>query len=64
MWADENSKKVYPCTTNVVTFSKFAVHKKVWIDRNIVQGIIFKERTAADNAGKPGSRLPWDLVTR
>ena len=56
-WADENNKKVYPCTKNVVT-------EKVWIDWNIVHGIIFKGRTAVDDVGKPSSRLPRDLVTR
>ena len=64
MWADENSqKKVYPCTKNVVTFRKFVVHRKR-IGWNIVHGIIFKGRTAADDVGKPSSRLPRDLVMR
>ena len=58
MWTDKNSqKKVCPCTKNVVT-------EKVWIDWNIVHGIIFKGRTAVDDVGKPSSCLPWDLVTR
>ena len=59
-------KKVYPCTHThkVETFSKYAVHKKVWRDRNIVRGIIFRGWAAADDVGKPSSRLLLDLVTR
>ena len=37
---------------------------KVWIDRNIICGIIFWRWTAVDDVGKPSSGLLWDLVTR
>ena len=51
-------------TKNMVMFSKFAVHRKSLNRSEIVHGIIFKGRTAADGVGKPSSRLPQDLVTR
>ena len=38
--------------------------KRVWIDWNIVLGIIFRGWTAADDVSKPSSHLPWHLVTR
>ena len=67
MWADENSKKkVYPCTKNVVMFSKFAVHRKS-LNRSkhhTKQHFFLNGRTAADDVGKPSSHLLQDLVTR
>ena len=45
-------------------FSKFAFTEKVWIDQNIVHDMIFKQRTAADDVGKPSFHLPQDLVMR
>ena len=45
-------------------FSKFAVHRKSLNRLEHVHSIIFKGRTAADDVGKPSSRLPQDLVTR
>ena len=64
MWADENSKKVYPCTKNVVMFSKFAGHRKSLNRSEHRTRHHFQGRTAADDVGKPSSRLPRDLVTR
>ena len=65
MCADENSKKkVYPCTKNVVTFSKFAVHRKSLNRSEHRTRHHFQGRTAADDVGKPSYRLPRDLVTR
>ena len=59
MWADENSKKkVYPCTKNVVLFSKFAIRRKS-LNRSEHHNFL-KE----DDVGKPSSCLTWDLVTR
>ena len=68
MWADENSKKLYPCTKNVLTFSKFAIHR----NRFELIGTLYKQvtwhhfkgRTAADDVDKSSSRLPRDLVMR
>ena len=65
MWADENSKKkVYPCTKNVVTFSKFAGHRKSLNRLEHHTRHHFQGRTAADDVGKPSSRLLRDLVMR
>ena len=65
MWADKNSKKkVYPCTKTVVTFSKFAGHRKSLNRSEHRTRHHFQGRTAADDVGKPSSRLPRDLVTR
>jgi len=47
----------------MVTFSKFVIHRKR-IGQNIIHGIIFKGRTAADDVGKPSSHVPRDLVMR
>ena len=58
--------RVYPGTKNVVTFSKFAVHRKS-LNRSkhhTKQHFFLNGRTAADDVGKPSSRLPRDLATR
>jgi len=51
-------------TKNVVTFSKFAVHRKSLNRSEHRTGHHFEGRTAAEDVGKPSSRPLRDLVTR
>ena len=48
----------------MVTFCKFAGHRKSLNRSEHRTWHHFQGRTAADDVGKPSSRLPWDLVMR